>query len=103
MQSRYWMPHTKKANLAKVVHDHCQHLSSQQQNKLLRLLVKYEELLDGTLGDFKTKPVRFNLKEVATPYHCKAYPVPYSQLAMFRKEVDRLEEIGVLKRQPDSE
>ncbi|MCP4747140.1 MAG: hypothetical protein GY874_13520 [Desulfobacteraceae bacterium] len=29
----------KKANLAKVVHDHCGHLSSSQQCKLLRLLV----------------------------------------------------------------
>ena len=93
----------EKANLAKVVHDHCGHLSQLEQSKLLRLLVQYEELFDGTLGDFKTEPVSFRLKDGATPYHGRAYPVPQKQLKMFRKEVDRLEEIGVLKRQPASE
>ena len=87
----------EKANLAKVVHDHCHHLSSQQKNKLLRLLIEFEPLFDGTLGDFKTDPVSFQLKEGISPYHERAYPVPHSQLAMFRKEVDQLEKIGVLK------
>jgi hypothetical protein len=31
--------------------------------KLLQLLVKYESLFDGTLGDWKTKPVSFQAKE----------------------------------------
>ena len=87
----------------RVVHDHSHNLSSQQQSKLLHLLVEYEDLFDGTLGDFKMEPVRFKLKEGITPYHRKAYPAPHSQLAMFRKEVDRLEEIGAIKRQSGSE
>ncbi len=93
----------KKTNLAQVTHDHCHHLSSQQQNKLLRLLVEYEDLFDGTLGDFKMDPVSFKLKEGITPYHGRVLPVLHSQLAMIRKEVDRLEKTGVLKRQPGSE
>ena len=86
-----------------MVHDHCKYLASSQQNKLLRLLVELEELFDGTLGGFKTEPVNFKLKEGITPYHGRSYPVSHSQLDMFRKEVDRLEGLGVLKRQPSSE
>jgi hypothetical protein len=52
-----------KADLQSVVRDNCQHLSDDQQKKLLQLLKKYELLFDGTLGDWKTKPVSFQLKE----------------------------------------
>ena len=51
------MQNMKKANLAEIISDFCSHLSSQQQHKLLTLLTKYEELFDGTLGDFDTDPV----------------------------------------------
>ena len=70
---------------------------------MFRLLTKYEELFDGTLGDFKTDPVRLKLKKDAKPYHGRPYPIPHSQLDVFRKEVERLVELGVLKRQPESE
>jgi hypothetical protein len=36
----------------------------------------YEELFNGTLGDWKTQPVSFELKEGARPYHGRPYPVP---------------------------
>jgi hypothetical protein len=58
-----------KADLQSVVRDNCKHLSTNQQKKLLQLLKKYESLFDGTLGDWKTKPVSFQLKEGASPYH----------------------------------
>ena len=38
-------------------------LSLQDQNKLLESLTEYEELFDGTLGDWNTEPVSFELKE----------------------------------------
>jgi hypothetical protein len=50
----------KKADLQSIVRDNCKHLSANQQNKLLQLLKKYETLFDGTLGDWKTKPVSSN-------------------------------------------
>jgi hypothetical protein len=53
----------KKADLQSVVRDNCKHLSANQQTKLLQLLKKYESLFDGTLGDWKTKPVSFQLKQ----------------------------------------
>jgi hypothetical protein len=65
----------RKADLQSVVRDICKHLSSDQQKKLLQLLKKYESLFDNTLGDWKTKPVSFQLKESVSPYHCQAFPV----------------------------
>jgi hypothetical protein len=50
----------QKADLQSIVRDNCKHLSANQQKKLLRLLTKYESLFDGTLGDWKTKPVSSN-------------------------------------------
>jgi hypothetical protein len=38
--------------------------------------MKDEPLFDGTLGDWKTKLVSFQLKEDTSPYHSQAFPVP---------------------------
>ena len=70
---------------------------------MLRLLIKYEELFDGTLSDFKTDPISLKLKKDAKPYHGRPNPIPYSQLKVFKKEVERLVEMGALKRQSESE
>ena len=43
----------EKANLVEIASKYCAHLSSQQQAKRLLLLIKYKELIDRTLGDFK--------------------------------------------------
>ena len=93
----------EKADLSKVVAENCQHLSEIEKEQLLQLLLRYEELFDGTLGDWKTEPVHFDLKEDAEPYHGRAFPVPHIHLETLKKEVDRLEELGVVQRQPDSE
>ncbi len=66
----------QKADLQSIVRDNCKHLSANQQKKLLQLLKKYESLFDGTLGDWKTKPVSFQLKEGVSPDHGRAFPVP---------------------------
>jgi hypothetical protein len=59
----------QKADLQSIVRDNCKHLSANQQKNLLQLLKKYELLFDGILGDWKTKPVSFQLKEGVSPYH----------------------------------
>jgi hypothetical protein len=66
----------QKADLQSIVRDNCKHLSADQQTKLPHLLKKYELLFDGTLGNWKTKPVSFQLKEGVSPYHGRAFPVP---------------------------
>ena len=59
----------KKANLVKIISNSYGHLSSQQQHKLLTLVVEYKELFDDTLGDSKTEPVSLKLKKDAKLYH----------------------------------
>ncbi len=48
-----------KADLQSIVRENCKLLSAKHQKKLLQLLKKYESLFNGTLGDWKTKPVSF--------------------------------------------
>jgi hypothetical protein len=55
---------------------------------------------DGTLGDWKTKPVAFQLKEGVHPYHSRAFTIPMIHKETLIKEVDRLVKLGVLERQP---
>jgi hypothetical protein len=93
----------QKADLQSIVRDNCKHLSAYQQKKLLQLLTKYESLFDGTLGDWKTKPVSFQLKEGVSPYHGQAFPVPKIHKDTIMKKVERLCKLGVLERQPASE
>ncbi len=64
------------------------------------MLLKFEELFDGTLGDWKLPLVSFELKEGAKPYHGRPYPIPKKHKATLTKEIDRLVSIGVLKWQP---
>jgi hypothetical protein len=93
----------QKADLQSIIRDKCKHLSADQQKKLLQLLKKYESLFDGTLGDWKTKPVSFQLKEGISPNHGRAFPVPKIHKYTIMKEVERLCKLGVLERQPASE
>jgi hypothetical protein len=55
------------------------------------------------LGDWKTKPVYFQLKEGASLYHGQAFPVPKIHKDTLIKEVERLVKLGVLEWQPASE
>jgi hypothetical protein len=93
----------KKADLQAIVSNNCKHLSFNQQKKILQLLKKYESLFDGTLGDWKTKLVSFQLNEGVSSYHGQAFPVPKVHKETIRKEVERLCKLGVLERQPASE
>ena len=47
-----------------------------------------ESLFDGTLGDWKTKPVSFQLKEWVSPYHGQAFLVPKIHKDTIMKEVE---------------
>jgi hypothetical protein len=93
----------QKVDLQSIVRDNCKHLSADQQKKLLQLLKKYELLFDGPLGDWKTKPVSFQLKEGVSPSLGQAFPVPKIHKDTIMKEVERLCKLGVLERQHASE
>ena len=67
--------HYEKANLADIVKSHCYHLSSERYEKIILLLLQYENLFDGTVGDFHTKAVHLELKKDTAPKHHKAFLV----------------------------
>ena len=92
----------EKADLQAIVKDNCTHLNSTHQEKLLAILKSFEMLFDGTLGDWNTEPVSFELKEGMKPYHGRAFPVPKIHKDTLIKEVQRLVKLGVLEWQPSS-
>jgi hypothetical protein len=92
-----------KANLPAIVRDNCSHLTPLQREKLLSLLLDFESLFDGTLGDWNQPPVSIELKEGAKPYHGRPYPIPQIHKATLMKEINRLVDIGVMKRQSSSQ
>jgi len=93
----------EKADLPAVVDEQCPHLTEAERQALLDLLTEYEDLFDGTLGDFDTEPVNLELKPDAQPVHSRPFPVPRVHEETLKKEVKRLCEIGVLKESSNSE
>jgi hypothetical protein len=89
-----------KADLPCIVKNDCAHLSTSHRNLILKLLLKFKELFDGMLRDWKLLPVSFELKEGSKPYHGRPYPIPKIHKATLMKEVNCLVAIGVLKWQP---
>ena len=75
-----------KANLIEIVAG-ATHLNEKQRRNLLALLVKYKDIFDGTLGEWNTAPVKFELKEGETPHSQRHYPVPHLYKETFHKEL----------------
>ena len=92
----------EKADLSAIIRESCSHLTASDREKLLAVLLKFELLFNGTLGDWKLPPVSFELKEGITPYHGMPYPIPHKHNAILMKEIKRLCNIGVLEWQPSS-
>jgi hypothetical protein len=70
------------------------------------LLQKYEDLIDGILGEFNMEPISLQLMDPnCKPIHVCAYTVPRSveQQLQQSKEIVRLVEIGVLEEDYSSE
>ncbi len=89
-----------KADLPRIIRDNCPHLSPSHCKLLLALLLRFEELFDGMLGDIKLPSVSFELKEDAKPYHCRPYPIAKIYKATLMMEINCLVLIGVMKWQP---
>ena len=64
---------------------------------MLKLLQKYEPIFDGTLGNYTGSNYKIELREGVKPYHAKPFPIPKVHEETLRKEVNKLDEIGVLK------
>jgi hypothetical protein len=92
----------EKADLPAIIRENCSHLTASNREKLLSVLLKFEPLFDGTLGDWKLPPVSFELKEGMKPYHGRPYPILHKHKVVLMKEIKRLCNIGVLEWQPSS-
>ncbi len=92
-----------KADLPAIVRDNCKHLSPSERESLLSLLLKFEQLFDGTLGEWTLPPVSIQLKEGVKPFHGRPYLIPKVHKATLMKEIDRLVSIGVMTWQPYSQ
>jgi hypothetical protein len=61
-------------------------------------------LFDSTLGTWDTETIDLELKDLdAEPYHAKPYPVPQSQEAKLKAEIERLLSYNVLQKINHSE
>jgi hypothetical protein len=77
----------EKADLPAIIRKNCSHLKTSDREKLLSVLLKFELLFNGTLGDWKLPPVSFELKEGMKPYHGRPYPIPHKHKAVLMKEI----------------
>ena len=93
----------ENADLNAAVKENCNYLSTLDQEKLRKLLTEFEELFDGTLGNWDTELVSLKLREGARPYHGRPFPTPKVHKETLEKDLERLCELGVLKWQPESD
>jgi hypothetical protein len=89
-------------DLQKIVTDST-HLSPDEQQSLHTLLNKHKTLFDSSLGTWKNEQYKIELKAHATPYHARAFPIPKVHEATLKLEVQRLYDLGVLKKVNRSE
>ncbi len=76
-----------KADLPAIIRENCSHLTASNREKLLSVLLNFESLFDGTLGDWTLPPVSFELKEGMKPYHGRPSPIPHKYKAVLMKEI----------------
>jgi hypothetical protein len=91
------------ANLNKIATE-CRLLNTDRQETLHKLLRKFANLFDGTLGNWKTDPVDLELKDKnEKTYHARSYPVLHTQEQLLKDEVQQLVDLGVLQKVNRSE
>ena len=79
-----------------------EYLSTDEKDLLVDILHKYPALFQGGLGTCTVRPIHLELEEGAKPYHARPYAVPHAYEGTTKREFDRLESIGVLKRDHNS-
>ena len=73
------------------------YLSVEDKNTLSIMLSKHTILFDGILKVYPHRLVHLDIIQNATPQHLRAYPVAHIHLEVFKAELSRLCEIGVLE------
>ncbi len=80
----------EKEDIPAIVRENCSHLSAADREELLLMLLKFESLFDGTLGDWNLLPVSFEMKEGMKPYHGRQYPIQHKHKTVLMKEIEQI-------------
>ena len=84
--------------------DNSSHLTREQKRTLKPILEKHIKLFDGTLGKWKGIQHELELKDPKSkPFAARPYPVPVKNKATLMLEIERLCELGVLRKVNRSE
>ena len=86
-----------KVSINKVVKKYM-YLSKQQQQQLQQLLSSHPALFDGKLKLFVGPQVHLELVDNPVPSRRKPYPIPKSQLNVFKQELECLINIGIFEK-----
>ena len=81
----------------------CTHLTLDQEESLLTVLKKFPRLFNGKLGVYTDEKNHLEVDKTVKPHASRAYPVPHSKMDVFKRELDRLVEIGVFEEGKRSE
>ena len=92
----------KKTDLQETANS-LKHLTSDEQELVLEDLKKHEVAFQGTGGNWNGKLFELELKEGAKPFYGKPFRIPQAYKTLVKKEVERLESIGLLIRVSGSE
>ena len=76
----------------------CKHLKSEQQDELAFMLANFELLFDEKLKAYNGPKVKLKLDPDVKPFRFKTFQIPQTQRQVFKKELDRCIEEGVLAR-----
>ncbi len=68
-------------------------------NKLIR---EFSEIFSGTLGKYNRNKVKLNLKPDVEPVFMRARPIPFALKESVEKELDRLEQDGIIMKVENS-
>jgi hypothetical protein len=93
----------EKADLPAIIRENRSHLiASNREKKILSVLLKFELVFYGTLGDWNLPPASFEIKEGMKPYHDRPYPTLHKHKAVLMEKMTWLCDIGVLEWQLSS-
>ena len=78
-------------------HKNQQHLSTMEKEKLTNVIREFEDLFQGTAGNYTGNPVQIKIRKDAKPYHARPYRIPQAQEAVTRKAIDAMIKNNVLE------
>ena len=65
------------------------YLNKVEQQQLIDVLKAYPDMYEGAIGTLNIKPVHFELKPNAIPFHARPFPVPKAYENLTKEECKR--------------